>query len=187
MRMSRDEKARSHSRIVFSAARRLRAHGIEGTSVADMMSDADLTHGGFYRHFTSKDALVRAALDAAFDEMLAQVARTFELSVPGEAVADVKSFYLARAHVGNAESGCPIAALAGDVCRQSDAVRETFTAGVERMLRALAAGMDGTPAQRRKAAARELATMVGAVMIARASDAPTSHDVLRACRATADR
>ena len=175
MRMSREEKDNSYQRIVAGASRRLRERGFAGTSVADAMQDAGLTHGGFYRHFETKDGLLGAALEAAFDEILSLFDETGE---PGRADA-FQAFYLSKKHVDDAGPGCPAAALASEAARGSDALKRTFGAGIRRMVDALSEGADGRPA-----AARRLAMLVGGVALARASDPATAKLILAACRET---
>ncbi len=182
MRVSQQEKDRTHERIVSSAARLLRERGIEGASVADVMTDAGLTHGGFYRHFDSKDALVAAALESAFGEIERILVAHVEGPELDKAADSFQQLYLSDEHVGSREFGCPAVALGGDVARGSAALKAQFGAGVSRMISKLAKALTGTPAARRKAAARRLAMMAGAVMIARASDPVTAHEVLVACR-----
>ena len=185
MRVSRAEKERSRARIVDSASRLLRERGIEGASVADVMSDAGLTHGGFYRHFATKDELVRAALDSAFRQVADRLDRADSPS-DGEAQArhlmEFERSYLSDAHVAAAGYGCPVAALAGDVSRAGEEVRGTFGQGVRRVVSGMANLLSGTRAQRQTRAWRQLAMMAGAVAIARASDPETAAEVLAACR-----
>ncbi len=182
MRVSREEMEKSHKRIVEGAARLVRDRGIESTSVDDVMSEAGLTHGGFYRHFKTKDALVAAALQSAFEQLTAALEARFEKYEPKVAVANYHADYLSNMHVEEPGIGCPLAALGGDVARGSDALKIAFGAGVNRLVGTLARGMEGSPQERRAKAGRELAMLVGAVVIARASDPETAHSVLAACR-----
>ena len=192
MRVSREEKARSHARIVAAAARLVRERGIENAGVADVMREAGLTHGGFYRHFDDKDALVAAALELAFDEILARLGAPPADDAPAngaaandaaQAGADFRAFYLSEGHLERPGLGCPVAALGGEVARGPAALRTAFGAGVRRMIAALARGTPGTTPDARARASRELAMLVGALMIARASDPVTAREVLAACRA----
>lgn len=182
MRMSQDEKDRSHARIVASAAKLARERGVEGASVNDVMKDAGLTHGGFYKHFESKDALLAAALDRAFADIAAML--DAQISDGGAAAggAAFQAYYLSDGHVANPAIGCPIAALGGDVARGAAALKAHFGAGVRRIVDLLARGKSGADQARRIRATRDLAMMAGAVMIARASDPGTAREVLEACR-----
>jgi TetR/AcrR family transcriptional repressor of nem operon len=187
MRVSRDEMDKSHQRIVEGASRLLRERGIESTSVADVMGDAGLTNGGFYRHFKTKEALVAAALQRAFEQGKAALEARFEKYEPNEAVADYRAHYLTKGHVDRPGIGCPLAALAGDVARGSDALKIAFGAGVNRLVGMLSRGFSGSARDRQVKATRELAMLVGAVSLARASDPETARTILAACRADVER
>jgi TetR/AcrR family transcriptional repressor of nem operon len=182
MRVSRKEMEKNHARIVQGAARLARERGIEQTSVADAMGAAGLKHGGFYRHFGTKDDLMDAALNAAFEQMIAELAAGFDGKDPRKAAADYRAHYLSKAHVEHPGFGCPVAALGIDVARGSESLKGSFGAGVQKTLGTLAEGMPGGKAERRTRAARELAMLVGAIVIARASDPDTARTVLNACR-----
>lgn len=186
MRMSQEEKERSHGRIVEGAARLLRVHGIEGTSVADVMAQAGMTIGGFYKHFDSKDALVSAALRSAFETVPARVDGELVATEPARALAEYRALYLSMDHVRSPGIGCPVATLSGDVGRAPPELKVAFGAGVRRIVERIAGCLRGSEARRRAKATREFAMMVGAVMIARASDPDTARDVLAACRPAAN-
>ena len=184
MRASQEDKQRSRQRILEGAARLMRKRGIEGASVADVMAEAGMTHGGFYRHFDTKDALLAEALEAAFGQMMSELDRRLGEGKPEEAVAGFKAFYLSQGHVDQPGIGCPAAAVVSDAGRGSDALKATFGAGIRRMAAAMAEAMEGPAQTRRASAMRELAMLAGAVAIARASDPETARDVLAACRAS---
>lgn len=184
MRVSQEEKERTHRRIVEGAARLIREQGIGAMSVADVMENAGMTHGGFYRHFDDKDGLVVAALQAAFSERLAELAARFEDQSPQVAVAAYRSHYLQDGHVAGAAIGCPIPTTAGDVARASNELKATFGNNVREIVALLARGMDGTARECEQRAFREIAMLAGAIMIARASDPNTARDMLKACRTT---
>ena len=174
--------AKSHEKILHGASRLLRERGIETTSVNDVMAEAGMKNGGFYRHFESKEALVNEALQSAFEELRAFVDTQFEAVEPKEALDGYRDYYLSPRHVEHAGSGCPVAALSNDVARASDDVKASFSAGVNAMVGALAKGLLGSASERRKRAMREFASLVGAVVIARACDPETKRAVLSACR-----
>ena len=182
MRMSQDEKERSHDRIVASASRLLRERGLDGTSVADVMGDAGMTHGGFYKHFDSKDALVERALDDAFSAF----ADALGTGDPAHDVEAYRMRYLSRGHMAHPGLGCPAAALGPEVARGSGALKAAFGAGVRRVVGAIAGSRKGSAAARRTAALREFSMLVGAMVIARASDPELAGDVLAACGGEAD-
>ena len=185
MRVSQDEKDLSHQRIVAAAARLVRERGVEGAGVADIMAAAGLTHGGFYRHFDGKEALLTAAIAESFDQITLQLDAPAAALPPAAAVAAFEARYLSDDHVRHPGLGCPVAALAGDVARASShSVRASFSAGVDRLVASLSRGLKGSEQKRRDQATRRLAMMAGAVMIARASDEATGRAVLAACRPT---
>lgn len=182
MRASQEEKDRSHARIVESAARLMRERGIDGTGVADVMNEAGLTHGGFYRHFPNKESLLGSALEAAFEQTFARLKHGLETSPSSDGTTSLQNFYLSKTHVDNVGMGCPVAALTCDIARGPAALKAAFSRGVNRMLAALGTGIRGSAEKRRTMAARKLAMMAGAVMIARASDSDTARFILEACR-----
>ena len=181
MRMSQAEKEKSHQRILDSAARLIRERGIEGAGVAEVMKDAGMTPGGFYRHFSSKDDLVGAALEAAFTQSLDRLVEADDPAHAAEAVADFERFYLSATHVDNPGYGCPISALAGE-SQRSPMLKTPMTAGIEATIDRLADGLTGSPAERRSQAAAHVAMIAGAVMIARASEPAVGQFVLDAVR-----
>lgn len=161
-------KALTHDRIVETAARAIRRAGCQGVGVADIMKEAGLTHGGFYAHFPSRDALLvealgRAGHDSAerMDQRMAQ--RVAKGQSPLRALV---TSYLSDEHAHNIEGGCPVAALTAEMPRQ---VPEVQTAGRERILRliervrySLPPGVD---AQQAPVIA---STLIGALQLARA-------------------
>ncbi|MBY0613527.1 MAG: TetR/AcrR family transcriptional regulator [Beijerinckiaceae bacterium] len=182
VRVSRQEMEKSHRRIVDGAARLVRQRGIERTSVADVMSEAGLTNGGFYRHFKTREAMIEAAIDASFEDFCSALEARFQDQAPENAVAGYKADYLSMGHVEQPARGCPISALGGDVGHESQALKQAFGKGVRRAITSLAQGIAGTGDEKRAAATRELAMLVGAVVMARASDPETAERVLKACR-----
>lgn len=183
MRVSREEKAQSRVRIIDAAARLFRARGLDGASVADVMQEAGLTHGGFYRHFASKNELVVAALDRAFDTFLKDVEDGAD---PEAAVARFRRKYLSDGHLAHVGEGCPLPSLGADVSRADGDVRQAFTRGVQRLAAVFVRRKSGPAAGARADALREVAMLVGAVVLARASTPEVARDVLAACRKSAD-
>ena len=179
MRMSQEQKSKSLGRIVASASRLFRERGLEGASVADVMQDAGMTHGGFYKHFDSKDALVERALDDAFSGFVAALRE----GEAGQAFATYRALYLSREHVAQPGVGCPVAALGAEIARGSGALKAAFGANVRRVIDAITGSRKGAAAARRTAALREFSMLVGAVIIARASDPDLADEVLAACGA----
>ena len=182
MRMSQAEKDKTHARILDSASRLLRERGVDGASVGDVMKDAGLTHGGFYKHFANKDALVESALDAAFATFTAMLTGDQPDAAP-DAVAAYRELYLSDGHVANPGLGCPVAAIGQDIARGSEALKLAFGRGVDQIVDAISHTMDGSPQARRVAALQQFSMLVGAVVIARASDSHTADEVLAAVSA----
>ncbi|MDT7950982.1 MAG: TetR/AcrR family transcriptional regulator [Acetobacteraceae bacterium] len=182
MRLSREEKERSHERIISSAAKLFRRDGIEGASVGDVMQDAGLTHGGFYKHFDTKEALLIAALDRAFEETLAWLGPKQPDEEPAATAGNFRKTYLSNEHVDAPSMGCPIAALGIDIARGTKQMKARFGMGVRRVVSLLARGSTGTQRMREARALRQIAMMAGAVIIARASDPDTAREVMAACR-----
>lgn len=179
MRVSSEEKERSRARIVEAAGRMFREQGIAGASVGDIMAAAGMTHGGFYRHFADKDDLLVAALAEAFERFAAPM-----VGVPpeegAERVAAFRRAYLSAEHCGAPGQGCPAAALGPEIARSGAPVRAAFAAGLERIVGAMAQGAGGDA---RAEALRQVAMMLGAVVIARAAGGDLAEEVLAACGA----
>lgn len=134
------KREQTHHRIVDVASRSLRANGYAGVGVAEVMKEAGLTHGGFYAHFESRDALLVEAIDyagaissALLDEAIA--ARTRE---GGNALQALIEVYLSDQHLAAVEQGCVVGALAGEMPRQAEAVRAASAQRVERLVRRVA-------------------------------------------------
>src|SRR5579872_6407445 len=117
MRYGPKHKAEIHQKIVQDAARRVRAEGFTGAAVSSVMQDAGLTHGGFYKHFKSKDDLLLESVREAFREISDRMAHAAETSPPGTAWKAIVKTYLSPEHCDHAECGCPLAALAPELAR----------------------------------------------------------------------
>ncbi len=177
-RVSRAEAARHREEIVQSTAKLLRERGSAGISVQDAMTAAGLTHGGFYRHFASKNELMGIAAGAAFEGMLAHLA---ELAANPEGRTELVQDYLSTRHRDDPGTGCPNAALAGDAALTEGPLREAYADGLEKTLVAMADLEPDEEARRR--AVVDLATMVGAISLARAAGkSPLSEEILETVR-----
>jgi TetR/AcrR family transcriptional repressor of nem operon len=177
MRQSREEKSRTHDRIVEIASERIREAGIDGPGVAEIMQAAGLTHGGFYKHFGSREDLVAEATERAFAQSTADVAEVIEGAT--DPLAAFVDWYVSAEHRDDAATGCPVVALGGDAPRASDRVRDAYHRQVERYLAMLERLLGD-----RAAATVALSTLVGSVTIARALGAePLSDEILRDVRA----
>jgi TetR/AcrR family transcriptional regulator, transcriptional repressor for nem operon len=183
MGYSKASKANTHARLVESAAARFKERGVDGISLADLMKDLKLTHGGFYKHFASRDELVNEALDLALSRS-GEIMRDHLYDGDKPNVAGFVDFYLNEAHRDGRASGCAVAALAGDAPRKSADVQERFHEYIERTLATLGDALGpGSPAERRETALLVLSSLYGALMMARAvGDSPLSIEVLRSVR-----
>jgi len=183
MRHSREEAQRTRDRIVERAAVLFRERGIDGIGLADLMREAGLTHGGFYRHFPSKDSLVAEACAHALSESARRMRRRAERH-PEDSLAALIEGFLSESHVADAGHGCAVAALGSDIFRCGRETREAFTEGVAELVRVIAEAMpDGVATERRERAMATFAAMLGAVVIARGvSDPALRRDMLEATR-----
>jgi TetR/AcrR family transcriptional regulator, transcriptional repressor for nem operon len=173
-------KAATHERIVSVAARAIRRSGYDGTGVADIMKEAGLTHGAFYSHFASREAMLAEAVGKACTESAAAAAQMAAQEPSGNALASMLGGYLSRAHVDNVELGCPLAALGSETSRQTPEVRRVLTRHIKEMIDLVARQSPdwGKPGAHERALVT-LSTMVGALLLARAVDDPRLSDGLR--------
>jgi TetR/AcrR family transcriptional regulator, transcriptional repressor for nem operon len=176
MRYRPEHKAEIHQKIVKDASQRVRAEGLTGAAVSAVMQNAGLTHGGFYKHFESKDDLLLESLSEAFREIADRLARAAEESRPGTAWKTVVKAYLSPEHCDHPECGCPLAALAPELARADKGIKvqilRELTTYKDRML----PFMPG-----RRVADKErnfvviFSTMIGAVSIARILPDPAAR------------
>jgi TetR/AcrR family transcriptional regulator, transcriptional repressor for nem operon len=173
-------KEATHERIVEAAARAIRRSGYAGTGVVDIMKDAGLTHGGFYAHFASREAMLAEAADRAGAEGVAAVARLAAAAPPRKALQALLRGYLSKAHVEGVETGCGVAALCSETSRQAPQVRRAATRRLKEMIDLVARQSPGWGQPRaHEQALVTVATMVGALVLARAVDDPRLSDALR--------
>jgi len=166
-------KEASHERIVSAAARAIRRSGYDGTGVADIMKEAGLTHGAFYAHFPSREAMLAEAAARACAETAAATAGVVA-SVPSEqALNSMLRTYLSPEHLAQVELGCPLAALGSETPRQAPEVRRVTTRHIKEMIDFVARQSPdwGQPAAHERALVT-IATMVGTLVLARAVDEP---------------
>jgi len=179
-RSAPSRKEATHDRIVGAAARAIRRSGYGGTGVADIMKDVGLTHGGFYAHFASREAMLAEAADQAGAESVATLTRVAAAAAPGEALQSMIRAYLSKEHVEDAESGCPVAALGSETPRQASRVRRAATRRIKEVIDLVARH---SPDQGKPGAYEHslvtVATMVGALVLARAVDDPRLSQALR--------
>jgi len=178
-RVATKSKEVTHERIVETAARAIRRSGYNGTSVADIMKEAGLTHGGFYAHFPSREAMLAEAADRAGAESVAASTRVAATALPEQALHALVRAYLSKEHVKNVETGCPIAALGSEMPRQAPEVRRAATRRIKEMIDVVARQLPdwGQPAAHEHALVA-VATAVGALLLARAVDDPKLSDAL---------
>ncbi len=173
-------KEASHDRIVAAAARAIRRSGYDGTGVAEIMKEAGLTHGAFYAHFPSREAMLAEAAARACAESAAVAAEVIARVPPDQALASMLGMYLSPEHLEQVETGCPLASLGSETARQTPEVRRATTRHIKEMIDLLARqspdwGQHGA----HERALVTLSIMVGAVMLARAVDEPGLSDNLR--------
>jgi TetR/AcrR family transcriptional repressor of nem operon len=180
---SQKDKEKNHAQIVEIAAQKMRESGTEGPGVAEIMKAAGLTHGGFYKHFDSRDALVAEAVEAA----VAQSREGFAEAVEGadDPLAAFVDWYLSPTHRDQPGTGCAVVALGADAARADERVRATYTGQVERYVAQMEELLGGEGEDVRRRAIATVSEMVGAVLIARAvGDEELSEEILAAARET---
>src|SRR5260370_1173166 len=194
MRLTKEQAAENRRQILDAAARLFREQGFDGVAVADLMKAAGFTHGGFYNHFPSKEALAAEACSTAIARSNAQLAEALEQKTPGQkkgkAWRRYVDSYLSAEHRDDPASGCSIAALAADAARQGKEVQASFAEGIENVIDILAAHLakatpGETDATTRETAARKWSEMVGALVLSRAvaeADPALSKEILKASR-----
>ena len=183
MRVSRQKAAESRERIIDAAGVLFREKGFDGIGVADIMKAAELTHGGFYGHFASKDDLVAQASQRA----MARAAMNWTnvtASAPKNPYAALLEHYLSPRHRDDPGHGCAFAALSGEAARCGNPVRSAFARGLEPLIEIIAKAVPGrSKSGRRRKAVAAVAELVGALMLARAVDDPAlSNEILDAAK-----
>ncbi|MCK1735324.1 TetR/AcrR family transcriptional regulator [Bradyrhizobium sp. 138] len=187
MRYSREHKQETHDRIVKKASVRLRERGAHGIGVADLMKEAGLTHGGFYAHFDSREALVMEAFAYAMDRSMDHWRKLTDEAAPEKRLALFAESYLSTLHRDNPGSGCSIPALGAEIARESPKTRKAFAGKFEEMIEQLTDYIPNLPRKAaRKQAIATLATMAGTMLLARvAGSSELSDEVLKAGRDSA--
>lgn len=182
MRSSRDETEKHRQEIIDAAARLFREHGVDGVSVPALMESIGMTHGGFYKHFASKDELVPVAYQRAFDGIVESLSDMTGDDNDVAAWNAMASNYLSTAHRDNIGAGCPATAFAGDAARlgAGNPARAAYETGVDRMLDIIRSVKGGPDARQESLAA--LSTLIGALLLSRATEGELSEEVLAAAR-----
>ncbi len=178
MRLTQEQATENRQRIIETAGRLFRESGFNGVSVAELMNAAGFTHGGFYNHFRSKEALAATAALAGLERSNATLTEALRDQAGSDhsALWPYIEAYLSSAHRDNRAEGCTIASLASDAARQDEQVQASFAQGIDEELDILASYFAKTPADDQEdmpASAREravqlLSELVGAIILARA-------------------
>jgi TetR/AcrR family transcriptional repressor of nem operon len=177
MRYEKGHKDATRKHIVEVASRRLRRDGIEATGIAPLMADAGLTHGGFYSHFASKEALLREVITDTLSARRAKLAGA--AANAADPIEGLVRYYLRPLHRDEPEQGCAIAALAPEIGRQSMPTREAFADELDTLIDLIADHLlISDPEDRRRAAEGIFAVMMGALQLARAVNDPARSEQL---------
>jgi TetR/AcrR family transcriptional regulator, transcriptional repressor for nem operon len=184
MRYSKEHKQETHDRIVRKASVRLREKGAHGIGVADLMKEAGLTHGGFYAHFDSREALVIEAFNHAMDRSTEHWRKLAEQTPPDKRFATIVESYLTKIHRDDPGHGCAVPTLGPEIARESAKTRKAFAARLDEMIEMMA---DQVPELPRKAARAQaiaaLSTMAGALVLSRvAGSGEFSEEILGTAR-----
>jgi len=176
MRYRPEHKVEIHQKIVRDAARRFRAEGLSGSAVSAVMRDCGLTHGGFYKHFESKDELLLESLRQAFSEISDRLAEAGKRSRPGTAWKAIVKAYLSLEHCDHAEWGCPVAALGTELGRADKAMKAKLVAEIAKYRTRILPFMPGRRvADKESAFVAIYSTMIGAMATARMLPGPEAR------------
>ena len=179
MRRSKEDTAKTRASIVEAASLSFRKSGICETALTDLMEAAGLTHGGFYRHFASKDDLIAEATEAAFNSTIEEMQASTRKSRNRKGVRAIAEDYLSPKHRTDRAHGCPLAALASELSRSDKVTRAAATEGIIKMIDTVAAQInDRRPKEVERAAMAIVATMFGALAMSRIVNDPKLADAL---------
>jgi TetR/AcrR family transcriptional repressor of nem operon len=193
MKLTKEQAANNRQRIIETAGRLFRLQGFDGVGLADLMKTAGFTHGGFYNHFPSKEALAAEAASSGLNHSSSKLSDALmdERKTGRSGLARFVERYLSSEHRDGRESGCTIAALACDAAREGREIQERFAQGIEEELEIFGSYLTkGSKSEASLLSAREhaillLAELVGAIILARAVDQANpslSEDILRTSR-----
>jgi TetR/AcrR family transcriptional repressor of nem operon len=173
----KDHKSQTRQKIVDAAAAAFRARGTGGVGLTDVMRDAGLTHGGFYAHFKSKDALVAAALKSVNEARITRFNQAVAGKSPGSGLNTAIEIYLTSRHREHPESGCTIATLGSELARERGSGRHQMSENIRAWLSEF---VEQAPATTAKGRARQatgvFAAMIGGLILARAAEDPHESD-----------
>jgi TetR/AcrR family transcriptional regulator, transcriptional repressor for nem operon len=187
MRYSKEHKQETHTRIVKKASVRLREKGAHGIGVADLMKEAGLTHGGFYAHFDSREALVIEAFGYAMDRA-SEHWRNMTAEIPPEKrLSAIVDSYVSATHRDDPGRGCAVPTLGAEIARESAKTRKAFAAKLDQMIDLVADQIPDVPRKTaRRLAMGTMATMMGALVMSRvAGSGELSDEILAAGREAA--
>jgi TetR/AcrR family transcriptional repressor of nem operon len=181
MRKSKQEAAVTRQRIIKAAAAAFRKNGIAGTALSDLMAAAGLTHGGFYRHFDSKDQIVAEACTVAAESLVEQLAASAPKASPQRGLRTMVEKYLSAAHRDAPADGCPLAALGSEMARGDERTRAAATQALLKLVGVIASQFTKTrPDVARRRALVAAVTMIGALTVSRiVTDSELSAGILR--------
>jgi len=173
MRYQPEHKVEVHQKIVKDASRRVRTEGLTGAAVSAVMRDTGLTHGGFYKHFRSKDELLIEALSEAFREIADHLAQAAGQSQPGARWKAIVNAYLSLEHCDHAAWECPLAALGSELGRADKAMKARIFGELAKYRRRMLPFMPGRrTADKERAFFAIFSTMIGAIELARVLPEP---------------
>jgi TetR/AcrR family transcriptional repressor of nem operon len=183
MRYTAEHKEETRERIVRAAARRFRSRGSEGAAISDLMRDLRLTHGGFYRHFDSKEDLFAEAFALGLEQVTERLVRAAEAAPRGGELKALIDNYLSTEHCGDAANGCPVAALMSEVARRPGATRGVFQQAIRAHIARMAQYVPGlTDEERQRKAVMLFSGMAGTLNVARALTGERRRRVLEDAR-----
>jgi TetR/AcrR family transcriptional regulator, transcriptional repressor for nem operon len=186
MRLTREQARQNRHRIVNTASRMFRLHGMANVAVADIMKESGFTHGGFYNHFKSKDELAAEAVASAFDVVTRGISEKLASEkIPQDSLSSFVAQYLSPSHRDTKSGGCPASALSVDAARNGKAVQNAFAKGIETYLDMIAARIDEDEQEARQQAIVLFSGLVGAMMLSRAvrkGDPTLSDELLDSAR-----
>lgn len=185
MRYARDHKAATHEKILKGAVMRLKGNGAGSIAISELMEEAGLTHGGFYAHFKSRDALIEESFRDALDSTARRWRARAEKAPRGEELAAIVNGYLTAEHRDDVTGGCALPALGAELARANAKTRRVFTTKLEEAIDLVASQRAGRATKAaREQAIGTIATMVGSLLLARAAagDEELSMDILKAGR-----
>lgn len=185
MRYSPEHKRKTHEKILRAAGRQFRERGFAEAGVASIMDEAELTHGGFYAHFASKDQLIAEVIRSGFDRVTERFEEKFAHLSGEDWLREWVNRYLGDAHFQHTDRGCPMPALASDIARSGPEAREAFTALFRERMGRVVTRIDAPEAEAGRRVLAAVSQMVGAMTLARALDEPLGANIRAAAAESA--